>query len=266
MEAFGLNGVLFLFEDIDKRTRSGGLGGSATATTAAAILANHLTGSCMSDSQVVALSSVYENELGVSLTGTQEQWNVIKGGVADYVWFPWGRPHKGTGYGDAMVRELLPKEHYSKLLCRSALIQSGLERASVNVNKVWLKRLRTMDGFKLHKQKLALAYEYAEAIRCRDWEVVTRRIEAYRQIRTKLCPEYMNGTEWLEKIVKDNDAVLFPLGAGGGGIILVWSRYPEAITQIKNVVSQNFPGRIIEFGIRGTGHEFFNPLPYCYRY
>lgn len=259
METFGLSGVLFRFENIDKRTRSGGLGGSATVSTTSAILANYLTGCPMSSQQVVAIASTWENDLGVSLTGTQEQWNVIWGGVADYVWFPWGHMKGGMGFGDSLVRNLLSKELYGELESRSLLVFSGHERASKNVNRVWLSRLKTKSGYRLHKKKLDLAYTYAEAIRLQDWELVSYTIKAYCDIRTQLCPEYLYGAEQVIEIAAKYNAAIFPLGAGGGGFILIWSPYSETTLQIKSEIRSRLGNeRILEFKILEKGHEMTN--------
>lgn len=61
------------------------------------LLANELAGRPFGPTQLVALASRMEQDLGVSITGTQEQSNVVFGGVTDYVWFPWGLPLHGGG-------------------------------------------------------------------------------------------------------------------------------------------------------------------------
>ena len=101
IDIFGLSGVKFVLRNLKPGTHSAGLGGSATATTGVCILANELAGRPLGPRQLTSLASRMEHDLGVSITGTQEQSNVVFGGVTDYVWFPWGIPGQaGGGYGD----------------------------------------------------------------------------------------------------------------------------------------------------------------------
>ena len=100
LEIFNLHGVKFILKNLKEGIQSSGLGGSSTAAIGVCILANELAGKPFNKVQLVSLASRIEQELGVSITGTQEQSNVVFGGVTDYVWFPWGVPGKeSTGYG-----------------------------------------------------------------------------------------------------------------------------------------------------------------------
>lgn len=90
MDLFGLSGVESALRNTHPGLASSGLGGSATATTAVCLLANELAGRPFGPTQLVALASRMEQDLGVSITGTREQSNVVFGGVTDHVWFPWG--------------------------------------------------------------------------------------------------------------------------------------------------------------------------------
>ena len=96
VDVFALAGVRFVLRNLRPDTYSAGLGGSATATTGVCILANELAGRPLTPAQLVALASRMEQDLGVSITGTQEQSNVLFGGVTDYVWFPWGIPGQSS--------------------------------------------------------------------------------------------------------------------------------------------------------------------------
>jgi hypothetical protein len=92
--------------------------------------------------QLVALASRMEQDLGVSITGTQEQSNVVFGGVTDYVWFPWGLPGRAeSGYGRSLRYELIPEKDYPELEQRMAIFHTGHTRASTDVNAVWTKKL-----------------------------------------------------------------------------------------------------------------------------
>lgn len=263
MEILGLDGVKFVIENLSRKTRSSGLGGSATATIASAILANHLAKEPFDKSQLAALASFCENDCGVSITGTQEQWNVLQGGVVDYVWFPWGIPGKpGTGYGSVLSRKLVLDDEHEKLSeisKRILLVHSGKEHKSDEINRQWIKKFYTKDGYLLHKRKTDLAYQYAEAIRKGNWSKVSETIEAYREIRTKLCSGYMKNFLPVYEIVK-NEAILFPLGAGGGGITMVWMENPAARPRITKEISSLNNRFVVDYEILNKGHVIANPL------
>ncbi len=91
MEIFNIKGVKFVLNNIREGIQSSGLGGSSTAAIGVCILANELAGRPFSKIQLISMASRIEQSFGVSITGTQEQSNVIFGGVTDYVWFPLGK-------------------------------------------------------------------------------------------------------------------------------------------------------------------------------
>ena len=154
IEIFNLCGVKFVLKNLKEGIQSSGLGGSSTAAIGVSILANELAGKPFNKVQLVSLASRIEQELGVSITGTQEQSNVVFGGVTDYVWFPWGVPGKeSTGYGGSLRFELLKPEDYHLLEHRIAIFHSGHPRDSSNVNTVWENALKTKKGYKLHSKK-----------------------------------------------------------------------------------------------------------------
>ena len=130
IEIFDIKGVMFVLNNLREGIQSSGLGGSSTATIGVCILANELAGQPFSKIQLIYLASRIEQSLGVSITGTQEQSNVIFGGVTDYVWFPWGKPgFPDTGYGESSRYELMPPEDYWLLEERTAIFHSGHPRS-----------------------------------------------------------------------------------------------------------------------------------------
>jgi len=256
IEIFGLSGVKFVLKNLSAGTISAGLGGSATTLTGVCILANELAKRPFNEIQLVSMSSRIEQDLGVSITGTQEQSNVIFGGVTDYIWFPWGIPgHTDTGYGESIRCELIKPEAYQKLEKRMAVFHSKHSRESTVVNSVWREKLRTQDGYKLHSEKLEIAYQFREGLRLNKWDQVKDSIDSYRKIRTKLCPQYLNGSK---EIVgrAEPDSSAFPLGAGGGGGILVFSPEPDSLQKLKEDLSNVY--REIPFKILTQGHKLVN--------
>ena len=257
MEIFNLKGVLFVLKNLREDIYSSGLGGSSTATMGVCILANELLGRPLGGVQLISLASRIEQDLDVSITGTQEQSNVLYGGVTDYVWFPWGIPGKRSrGYGQSLRYELLPPEDYPLLEERMTIFHTGKPRFSSHVNIKWSKALQTVKGYKLHSQKLEAAYQYREALRQKKWDQVLLSISKYREIRTKLCADYMEGSWDLLEQAQNYNSTVFPLGAGGGGGVLIYSPQPEFLEKLR----QEYNGIYTEipFKIRSRGHEINN--------
>jgi len=257
LDIFRLSGVIFVLQNLHAGIQSSGLGGSATATTGVCILANELAGRPLSGVQLISLASRLEQDFGVSITGTQEQSNVIFGGVVDYVWFPWGIPGSPeSGYGYSVRSELLAPSEYVELETRLAVFHSGHPRPSTDVNAVWRNALETPKGYQLHARKPELAYRFREGLRLRNWRQVFDSIEAYRQIRAELCPAYMDGCHEILGRAEAHGCAAFPLGAGGGGGVLVFSPDPPALLSLKEDLRVVY--REIPFRIRGKGHDLVN--------
>lgn len=257
LDLFGLSGMRMVLHNLVPGIKSSGLGGSATATTAVCLMANRLANAQFTGEQIIAIASLIEQDMGVSITGTQEQANVVYGGVADYVWFPWGAPGSASGFGAFERRTLLPEADYPELAARMRIYHSGKERASIDVNSVWRERLSDLAGYELHRSQLKIAFDFREALRLRDWSRACRSISEYRSVRVELCPDYMTSECWdIQGQCENYDAESFPLGAGGGGAILVFSPFPDRLLELDAVLSPVY--RRIPFGLRTSGHEFEN--------
>lgn len=257
LDLFNLNGVKFVLHNLHPGIQSSGLGGSASATTGVCILANELAGRPFSPVQIVSIASLIEQDFGVSITGTQEQSNVVFGGVCDYAWFPWGIPGKDdTGYGTSLRTELVPPIRYEELEKRIAIFHSGIPRASTNVNSVWVNKLSQPEGYRLHKLKLDIAYQFREGLRLSQWNDVSESIKKYQEIRTSLCPAYMEGAREIQGFAHERECVIFPLGAGGGGGILVFGHDPDSLLILRQELGRVY--REIPFKIQPCGHEILN--------
>ncbi len=257
IEIFDIKGVKFILKNLRKGIQSSGLGGSSTATIGVCLLANELAGRPFSKIQLISLASRIEQSFGVSITGTQEQSNVIFGGVTDYVWFPWGKPgYPGTGYGESSRFELIPPEDYGLLEERTAIFHSGKPRLSSEVNLTWRNALLTESGYNLHSKKMKVAYEFREGLRLQKWDHVMKSIDEYREIRTKLCEGYMKNSVDLLERAKNCNCTTFPLGAGGGGGILLFSPNPESLVKLREDLKGIY--KEIPFKIRSSGHEIKN--------
>ncbi|MCG8687611.1 MAG: hypothetical protein MI892_22235 [Desulfobacterales bacterium] len=257
LELFNLKGVQFELHNRVAGIQSSGLGGSATATTAVCLLANKLAGEPFSSEQIVTMAATIEQDMGISITGTQEQSCVVYGGVTDYIWFPWGIPGKHGGYGSSIRDTIVSETDYDKIESRFGLYHTGVPRASTDVNKIWRQKLRTKSGLKLHKTKLSLAYDYKEGLREQDWLKIKSSISEYRKVRTELCKEYMCKPCWeIQGQCERFGAESFPLGAGGGGAVMVFCPDPDVFHRVQETLSQAY--RKIDYRVKPMGHEFKN--------
>jgi D-glycero-alpha-D-manno-heptose-7-phosphate kinase len=259
MEAFGLSGVKFVLRNLREGTHSSGLGGSATATTGCCILANSLAGAPFGPTQLIAMASRMEQDFGVSLTGTQEQSNVLFGGVVDYAWFPWGVPGQADGgYGSSIRSTLLEEADYPEVEARMAIFHTGLHRTSSDTNARWVQALSDPSEYGELSGKIEAVYAYREGLRLKDWPAVTEAIRKFRDVRTDLCPDYMTGAEELHAWAEGAGAAVFPLGAGGGGGALVFCESPEGLVVLREKMGSAY--REIEYRIRSSGHELIHSL------
>jgi galactokinase/mevalonate kinase-like predicted kinase len=257
IEIFNLSGVMFVLKNLREGISSSGLGGSSTATIGVCILANELAERPFNNIQLISLASRIEQGFGVSITGTQEQSNVIFGGVTDYVWFPWGIPgHTNTGYGESLRYQLLSPEDYRLLEDRMSIFHTGHPRNSSDVNLAWRNALLTEVGYSLHSKKMKVAYEFREGLRLQKWDHVLESIDKYREIRTKLCEGYMESSRDLLERAKSCNSSAFPLGAGGGGGVLLFSPDPESLEKLREDLKGIY--NEIPFKIREKGHEINN--------
>jgi len=257
LDLFGLKGVKFVLHNLRAGIQSSGLGGSATATTGVCILANELAGRPFNSIQLVSIASRIEQDYGVSITGTQEQSNVVFGGVCDYAWFPWGIPNRdNTGYATSVRTELMQQSRFKELESRLAIFHSGITRASTDVNSVWVNALSKKEGYQLHKLKLDIAYRFREGLRLRNWQAVYQTIKEYQEIRTSLCPAYMEGAMEIKGFAHERDCVVFPLGAGGGGGMFVFGTEAKSLKALKYDIKDVY--REIPFKIQSYGHKLLN--------
>ncbi|KPL06289.1 GHMP kinase, partial [bacterium SM23_57] len=78
----------------------------------------------------------------------------------------------------------------------------------------------------------------------------------YRQARTELCPQYMHGAREITERSEAMGGATFPLGAGGGGGIMVFHPNPSDLMSIREDLKSDYQD--IEFHIKSSGHEVVN--------
>ncbi len=267
IENFGIDGVIFKLENTSENALCSSLGGSGSVTAGVAILANELSGRRFSSEQIIGMSSEIENSFGVSITGTQDQASVLYGGVSDYIWFPWGiiNSSKNTssyGYGSSIKTRLVEPCDFKDLESRIALFPIKRKAKRANNTKVWMKRLRDENGFKIQKKLCEIAYSYREGIRQRDWKEVKNAIRDYGKIRESLCRDYMTGEyEMIRKICSEHNAAIFPLGSGGGSVT-IFCNEPYELTSVIKRLSKEIECSPMAFKIQPRGHEISNISEY----
>jgi len=137
-----------------------------------------------------------------------------------------------------------------------AIFHSGHRRLSSEVNQTWRNALLTDTGYKLHSQKMKVAYEYREGLRLQKWGHVRESIDKYRRIRTRLCEGYMENSRDLLERAESLNCTAFPLGAGGGGGVLLFSPEPGSLEDLREELKGDY--REIPFKVRSKGHEVTN--------
>jgi galactokinase/mevalonate kinase-like predicted kinase len=154
--------------------------------------------------------------------------------------------------------ELITPHDYSKLEKRMAIFHSGCPRLSTEVNIAWRNALRAEEGYKHHFKKMEVAYRFREGLRLQKWSHVLDSMVKYREIRTKLCRDYMEGSMDLLERAESHNCTAFPLGAGGGGGVLLFSPDPESLESLRGDLQGIY--REIPFKIRSKGYEINNIL------
>ena len=137
-----------------------------------------------------------------------------------------------------------------------AIFHSGRTRSSTDVNTVWRDALSTPGGYKLHSKKPEIAYEFREGLRLRKWDQVLKSIRAYREVRTALCDDYLEGAREILGRAEAKGCTAFPLGAGGGGGIFIFSPEPKSLQLLREDLREIY--REIPFQIKAEGHELIN--------
>jgi len=119
-----------------------------------------------------------------------------------------------------------------------------------------MSALSQPEGYAMHRRKLEIAYRYREALRLRNWHDVKDTIAEYRSVRSTICPAYLDGAKEIQGFADAKGCVSFPLGAGGGGGILVFSPAPEVLESLRKEIGEVY--RDIPVRIKQHGHELLH--------
>jgi len=68
-----------------------------------------------------------------------------------------------------------------------------------------------------YRLKLEIAYQFREGLRLNNWKAVNKSLKDYQEVRTTLCPAYMDGAKEIKGFANERDCVVFPLWCRGGG-------------------------------------------------
>jgi D-glycero-alpha-D-manno-heptose-7-phosphate kinase len=119
-----------------------------------------------------------------------------------------------------------------------------------------VEALLTAEGYRLHSKKLDIAYRFREALRVRNWSELVAVTDEYREIRTQLCANYMDGAEEINMFAKAKGCAVFPLGAGGGGAVLIVASEPDALKALQADLETGY--RAVPFRVMEKGHRLEN--------
>ena len=112
------------------------------------------------------------------------------------------------------------------------------------------------DGFLAQRCLPEIAYDYREGLRLREWDRVLASIRRYREIRTAVCNDYMSGSHEILSDAEAMDGTAFPLGAGGGGGVLIFASDPSLMKPLREKLARKY--HELTFRIRSKGHELLN--------
>ena len=101
-----------------------------------------------------------------------------------------------------------------------------------------------------------VAYRFREGLRLKKWGHVLESIEEYRKIRENLCTGYMDGSIDLWQRAKSCNCSVFPLGAGGGGAVFLFSPDKESMDNLRDDLKDIY--HEVPSKIRSKGHEIKN--------
>jgi hypothetical protein len=272
LHQFGLKGVRIEADPMPAVYRGTGLGGSNLAHMAAMIFASALSGAGLDLGQIFVGATLLENffgateeasghvSFGVSVTGGQESLTALQGGFYDNVHTPFYH-----GPFSVVSRELLPATDYAEVQRHMLLVNVGVSRkggvSSSLINNRWMAQWRSPEGTALHMRKTAIAYRAAEALRLKDWRDYAAAIKDYREVRVKLCSDYISGQSELQQHCQELEAEYFPLGAGTGTCLVV-SPHADSISEISRRLHSTPDAAsarsVIPFKVREEGAEFLH--------
>ena len=270
LSQFGLQGVRIEADPMPAIYRGTGLGGSNLAHLAAMLLGSALCAVGLSQGQIYIAATQLENQFGVhekaqgeisygvSLTGGQETLAALQGGCCDNVHLPWF-----NGPFSVVSRPLLQPVDYPEAREHMLLVNVGRRRtkgmSSSTINNVWMSRWRDPAGVAAHTEKPLLAYRAAESLRQKNWGRYAEFVGSYRQLRARLCSEYLAGQEELDACCQVVGAEYFPLGAGTGTCLAVAEKAGsiKALAEHFTATADSASGRrVLPFAIREQGVEF----------
>ncbi len=222
-----------------------GLGGSSAfgvALTRAVVKTRELD---LSDKQVVHLVQDLEARLLGTLTGCQDHWAAVRGGVQALHLEPGGN----------RLERLCTDHHW--LESRFTVFFTGITHHSGMVN--WQVIRRRLEGDRTTTQALQTIADAADlcrtALLSADFEAVGDALRkewaARRRLAPEICPPELTH---LESEAMAAGAFAFKAcGAGGGGSVLIWHE-PDAATPIAEAILNKAPdGILFRRGVSGVG-------------
>ncbi len=222
-----------------------GLGGSSTFGVALTRAVTKICELDLSDEHVVHLVQDLEARLLGTLTGCQDHWAAVRGGVQALHLEPGGNRLERLG------------TDYRWLESRATVFFTGITHHSGMVN--WQVIRRRLEGDQTTTQALQIIADSAtlcrKALLSADCDAVGEALRqewaARRRLAPEICPPELT---LLESKAMASGALAFKAcGAGGGGSVLIWHE-PEAKTSIGDALLHAAPnGIVFPPGINSNG-------------
>jgi D-glycero-alpha-D-manno-heptose-7-phosphate kinase len=213
---FGLHGLAISIEsEFPPRSGLGGSGALAVAVIGALNEARVRQGyRRLSKQEIVLLAQRIENDLGLSLTGLQDQAAAAYGGVNRWIW------HYSRSSKPFSRHPLVSQNCLASLEEHIVVAFTGVEHDSSDINRLWLEDFLQGGDRHIWYEILSLTDEFASAISVGDWRKAATLLSRENDLRVSITPGMVpDYTHHLLEEAKSLACGARFSGAGGGGCV-----------------------------------------------
>lgn len=253
---FNLNNLELQFEyGFPSKSGLGGSGVLAVCTIAALNkLRTKLDSSyeALDNVQIASLAHHLEDGLRFSYTGFQDQCAAVFGGVNTWLWqYSNSPPFKQT--------KILDETEYKELQDLIVVAYTGESHNSSEVNELQVDGFFDSTTRHIWLRINEIAYEFADAIKDKNWEKAALLINEEHKLRCDLVPKRKSKVaQELEDLAFKNSKNGFAVsGAGNGGCVWALCSTKEDAIELKKTWSKHLEsvptGKILDFEIANKG-------------